>query len=500
MKNVYDAVRGFYGQDAAWNDILKYEWVDGFLRQKAWQDYNDKKLQDVWHHLLMLSLYLAYSDTFIEDAQSIDCEEMLYWLDRNVAEFSIDSSDTQGFFATVIDFHDYLAKRKIALPSDCLKKSFKSLQNKGFFTLKEKRIIQQNNNPLITPDAPAPIYLKLDEHLQELLMVINKFYQKKEYVGDIERAMFLFYGIMGWEDDQELDSQEFWLGFWDYFIFDYHLIKNDKTPLQNFFDSGNYPSEMTFLLKELVKANFSVFFVRNLTSQEWLECEDLFTGKTFFLPSPIEDPSGLKDLLFVGHLFSENMVLINYIMSVPVSKKLRKRIKEEVEKLFSLYCYQNEPNSWDGFFSRHAVAVRHTIEIFTGFSQINAVADFQVPPIAKYLPEKIESKVLFCLFDVLKVSKFSQHDCNIAAKMWLDFCTEHKVVVKKPHLWASGILANFLMINSPLPGDYKYISELFGVRSNLIVKYQKKIAQILDIKENDLRYLNEEGFIMLLNQ
>jgi len=37
MKNVYDEVQTFYEEEIILEPVIKREWVDGYLRQKAWQ-------------------------------------------------------------------------------------------------------------------------------------------------------------------------------------------------------------------------------------------------------------------------------------------------------------------------------------------------------------------------------------------------------------------------------------------------------------------------------
>ncbi len=502
MKNVYDAVWHFYEQDAAWEDILKYEWVEGFLRQKAWQHTDDVRLRAIWQQILMFELYLAYADVPLPDMQLGDYGEMVGWLERNVAEFSLELPAVKSFFQTLMDFEKYLVGRKIIKPSATMMEAAKYITGG-----KKLRLVDGPGNEIkkiplafATPDAPAPIYIKLDEHLQELLLLLNEFYQKSEFIVDFERAIFLYHGIMGWDED-ELDSQkqEFWLGFWDYFLFDYRLISNDKTPLRHFYDTGNYPAETRSLLKELVSARFAVFFMKNLSDEDWLECEDLLTGQTFFLPNPGEHAQTLKDLLFMGHLFSHNMVLVNYVMSVPVSLNLRKRIKEEIIKQFSFYRVQEPGADWDCFYRRHAIAVRHAIDIFTTFSKLNAVVDVDVPDVGKKSSNIGDTRVIEILVQAMKSNVFSFNDQQLAIRMWLDYCyVSYPVAVRKPQNWAAGLVANFALINSAFVVDYDYIGNMFNVPVNSVREYGNKIARALELQEHDLRYLNEEGFIMLL--
>jgi hypothetical protein len=248
----------------------------------------------------------------------------------------------------------------------------------------------------------------------------------------------------------------------------------------------------------LVKARFAVFFVKNIAPDDWLECEDLFTGRNFFLPNPAEEQTPLKDLLFMGHLFSDNMVLVNYVMSVSVSVKLRRRIKEEVNKQRQFFLSQEPGSSWEDFFGRHAVAVRHTIDIFTNFSKLNAVADVTVPKSVGRSERIEDAEVTGLLLKVMADNLFSFHDRQLALRIWFDYCGQKKPIVKKPHLWAAGVVAVFIAINSSFDVDYDYISHIFCVPLPSLYRCRSQIAKAIGLEEYDLRYLNEEGFITLL--
>ena len=69
IKNVYDQVRNFYDESIIWDPAIKQEWVEGFLRQKAWQGTSDDKLKDLWRQIQMFTIYL-------NDADNVDLNEI----------------------------------------------------------------------------------------------------------------------------------------------------------------------------------------------------------------------------------------------------------------------------------------------------------------------------------------------------------------------------------------------------------------------------------------
>ena len=90
-------------------------------------------------------------------------------------------------------------------------------------------------------------------------------------------------------------SDEYAQCFWDYFLFDYRLIANDKNPLQHFYDSV---SEIGFspngkvsrdVLLELLKAELVFFSVTGRTEEGLFSCINIFTGEDYLLMLPFED-------------------------------------------------------------------------------------------------------------------------------------------------------------------------------------------------------------------
>lgn len=62
MKNVYDEVQTFYEEEIILEPVIKREWVDGYLRQKAWQGTTDSELRQVWNNIRYFELYLDVTE------------------------------------------------------------------------------------------------------------------------------------------------------------------------------------------------------------------------------------------------------------------------------------------------------------------------------------------------------------------------------------------------------------------------------------------------------
>ena len=60
-----------------------------------------------------------------------------------------------------------------------------------------------------TPDIPAKIFLNIGERLQELLEVLHRFFEREYFRLDLDRAAFLYYGIlMGYEALRDLPLED----------------------------------------------------------------------------------------------------------------------------------------------------------------------------------------------------------------------------------------------------------------------------------------------------
>ena len=88
MKNVYEAVRLFFEEEITETPIIAREWVEGFLRQKAWSGSADKELHEIWNQLKAFEVYLSYTHYQALDELVVeDYAEALRWLDMNSSGF-----------------------------------------------------------------------------------------------------------------------------------------------------------------------------------------------------------------------------------------------------------------------------------------------------------------------------------------------------------------------------------------------------------------------------
>ena len=68
---------------------------------------------------------------------------------------------------------------------------------------------------------------------------IHQFFQKEEFDTDFQHSLVLYEQALGILELEEECGEDFWRGYWDYFLFDYHLLEEDVTPLELFRRTGS---------------------------------------------------------------------------------------------------------------------------------------------------------------------------------------------------------------------------------------------------------------------
>jgi len=501
MKNVYDEVQQFYEKEITGDVAISRDWVEGFLRQKAWQGADDEELRDIWQNLKMFVMYLDLTDA--EDLEEIPYQEysrVIHWLTSHVKGFKATLKPVRRFFNVLLEFYRHLALKKIVADTTELEQAAQEIAGGEKVQLSEDRgPILRRNSAVLADDMDSLV----SDIIENLMIKLGAFFQQKEFNDDFQRALFLFAGPLNAVPDPEPDEFNlFWQEFWDYFLFDYRLLTNDVSPLKYFADANRkeFTIEGVQILDDLLNAKFMVFTVYRVVNHDWVECINLFTEEKFRLPHPDFDYKAMKRMLFFGHVFAQDTVMVNYITSIELSPNLRQRIKEEAFHQKAIFEIQQPGATWSDFFNRHALAFRHTVDVLITLAKVNVTPFNQLgrsfPKIeAKRTPDTRVSQ----LFDnMMPEYGFSCHDQRLAARMWHDFSQLAQVTVRKPGAWAAAIIYVYAQINSPQGVSAEQLAVDFLVSTTSVYTNRDKIFAALELTKYDPRYLNEEGFIYSL--
>ena len=509
-KNVYDQVENFYSQDLLWEPVIKQEWVEGFLRQKAWQGLDDNRLKELWKQIELFIMYLNYADN--DDLNEITVAEYSFaieWLGERVSGFKATLKRVQHLFNALIDFYSYLFDKKLINDINEITEAAQKIAGGKKLTLIKSglrvdnfRLVEDDVDQLTGFDADFNQHLGgiIGEAIEGLMLKLGKYFHKEDFAEDFERALYLYIGPF--ERVPEEGKDEFWLGFWDYFLFDYHLVESDVKPLEyfNMVYGEKLGIEESRILKELLNSKFTVFYIKKILSPSSVECVNLFTDEVFTLPLLDFDYKSLKKLLFFGHIFPTGLVMINYLSSVEISANLRRRIKDEVIRQTEIFAVQKPDGTLEDFFNRHALVFRHTVKILVTLSKVNVTSRIHLGRSYPIVEDKRvpNQTVIKLLHELALTHAFSLHDQKLLEKMWYDFSQLAEIIVRKPATWAGAIFYAYAEVNSTKHVLVKEIADQLEISSTIIYKNGKQVEQVLQLQVFDPRYLSEEGFVISL--
>lgn len=506
MKNVYDEIRLFFEEDIEWEPIVKREWVEGFLRQKAWQGITDSELRAIWRNIEMFILYLIHAENdSLDELTPREYSIAVEWLAGHIPDYSISLQSVRRFFEVLKDFYSYLYGKKLIAGTEEISRAAEEIA--GGDKLKLIKLDDEISElGIFNGDFDAAVLLpdelgkRVGDTVERLMVKIGSYFQREQFSNDFDRALYLYTGPFDHVPEDEQD--EFWLGFWDYFLFDYHLIESDEKPLQHFFDLQYkvLTADERQILQDLLKAKFTVFYIQKVLGPEWVECIDLFTGIVMKLPYPDFEFHSLKKILFYGHLYSGGVVMLNYVTSVEVSPNLRQRIKDEVLRQQAIYKMQRVEATLADFFDRHALVVRHTIDVLVTLAKVNVTSAFQLE---KEFPAVQEvrtpnGQVTKLAGSLAREYGLSRHDIKLVEKIWHDFSQLAAPAIRKPGIWAAAVLFSFAQINGTDDIAPEELAESVGISLASLKNSRNKLFDILDLQKFDPRYLSEEGFVLSL--
>lgn len=508
--NVYDQVQIFYNEGPIGEPLIKQEWVEGFLRQKAWQGIDDEKLKDLWKQIQNFTIYLNHADN--DDLNELTVPEYslaIEWIAEHIDDFKATLTSVRHMFFVLIDFYAYLFNRKIIVSMEEIKEAEQQITGgKKLNLIKadsmlDKLILFEDDMENISDfdfQRSEDVSIAISEATEGLMIKLGKYFHGESFIEDFERALYLYIGPF--EKVSEEVEDEFWLGFWDYFLFDYHLLQSDLKPLEYFNEvcGENLSGDEYRILQELLNSKFTVFYINKVMNGDSVECIDLFTGKIFNLPLFDFNYKALKKQLFFGHIFPTGLVMINYLTSIEMSINLRRRIKDEVNRQREIFAIQMPNATLHDFFERHALVLRHTVRILVTLSKVNVTSLAQLERSYPVITDSCvpDQGVIEVLHQLVKVYGFSLHDRNLLEKIWHDFSQCNMITVRKPATWATAVFYAYTGINHTNNIVAKDLAERFDVSIASLYNHQKQLENTLELQTFDARYLSEEGFVLSL--
>ena len=513
MENVYDWVEGFYENDPEWNSLLRKEYADGFLRNQAWQGKSEEELFAIWNRLVMLCLYLGNTTLMLGDMSAEDFIDCVAWCGRNVSEFKPEYTHTEAFLTTCIDLFAYLSQQNAITSASAPAEAADILLAGGvmniinsqgeFDELSKKR----NNNA--SADLPTKIYLSIGDRIEEIYDTAESFFRVEGFLSDFQKATALFKTVYrDFSVNKEHQGQGALEAFWDYFLFDYRLQKSNERPIDYFYRevcvagqqhyNEDFAKRNSDVITELLAVHLAVFFEEDM-KEDLSVCRDLLTGEVYYLHLPITEPEDKKDKIFIGHVFYNNSMLLDNIFCVSADAVERKFLRLAFEKCFNWVKVQTREADWIWFINRFPMVIRCLVLICTGGN------DYKLPRLlsvrSETLPEAtpIEACYAKVIETALLEHYFSITDVEIVCRLLADYFVcigesrEHSVSE-----YVAGAIFTFLETNRVYSFTNACNYDFCHVGMMTMLSITDKIETKLKIPVFDSRYINEEGFLVML--
>lgn len=217
------------------------------------------------------------------------------------------------------------------------------------------------------------------------------------------------------------------------------------------------------------------------------------------LPRPDVCLKEARKVLFFGHVHADGVMLLNYIGSVSATAALRRRIKEEIERLYAIYRIQAPEATLEDFFARHAAAVRHLVLHMTTYAQLRIVPE--IAPVA-YTPTP-EPPV--CVVAEAKLARalryippFSSYERKAFLRLFADASAGMETPKASENAFVAAVALYFAIQNVKDIGDVERFFKGFHTTQADVAEHLTHLFITMGMLHPDPRYLTELGFVHLL--
>lgn len=518
MGNVYRKIDHFYKlSHRPLQGILPQEDAERYIRRLAWHGYTDEELSCVWT-VIQNMLYCVESMNLesLYHLTIYDYQDTVRQTIHEKVGFTEDEASVRGIFAIIKKFFAYYRRYLFPSPEEAslqrqtLKEALASFFDEDQFVMPKQRTKKEFYSSLNYAEMLGPDMLaKLDVLMNGLLERIDVFFHQDIYRDDLERAMHLFCGpddetgdiLQGLPDET---SEENWMMFWDYFLFDYHLLDSDETPLQHFFhhNKESLSFSETDMLRDMMQSEFMIFTIEEDCGDSCL-CRNLITDEVLTLPRPDLPLMDVRQQIFYGHVHLCGLMMTNHIVALPAGNRLQRRMKEILLRQLAMFRCQHRKASVQEFLQRESALVRHTLYIMSSFAQLNVLSNAQIPePFPRQpLIHEIYKKEESVLAEIARRIGFSRFAVGLICKLFEDYLWVGVPSVKEPKSMPAIITACLFAYGSINGMDFTQVPRLYGVlnaEKKDIQHHIKAIRESLKCHPFDPRYLTEEGFVASL--
>lgn len=506
MENVYTLVKRFYSQNGRANIFVARTLVERYLRAAAWRGRSNEDLCIDWYCIEdFLAVIQRRDDSLARLFIRIDYLALFFrYADAHIDRRPL-KRHAEDYFARMNAFLTYLDETgDYDIDLGELDADLEMFYITGRFRLPE-RVEWEEIDGLTIEDIEEDERIEMEElnsRLNELLHRIGEYYRRPEYQLDIGRAAMIYtgdlYDMEEYEHASEEEKETFWLRFWDYFFFDYHLIRTDETPISRYSEMewDNLSYDEREIIRDLLAARFAVLAVTE-EYDDHVVCRDILRDEEIVLPHP-DIPGVLSKSILFGHICDEGMMMLNYITAIPASKRLQKRISDTLHREYELFRMQSPDGTMDEFLEREAALVRHTIHVLSTLAQLDVLPRRILPtPIPRTLHPKDCAEELAVLAIVAEKLGFSCYGRALMAGLYLDYAQADSVRAQTAEALTATIFL-FAEINNIDLAPITELYHVFGSTKRKVCAACDRMRETLGCISFDPRYLGEEGFVTML--
>lgn len=371
MTNIYDLISDLYTDDDGWNQVLRKEYAEGFMRMEAFRGGSDDDLMDAWSQVMYLLIYCGNTNCSIGDLSGEDFIYCISWCDRNIGDFELNYTNVENFLAVSGRLLHYL-KQKRAITADtaaakCALKLLGPEQRLLLFDEEGRLPAEYEARRINTePDLGMKVFVQLGRRMDDVFTLLREYFQRAAFRYDRKQACVSFFGR---EDVPELEENpDLFAAFWEYFAFDYRLMETGRRPLEEFYEyykehpDARYASSNHMLLRlmeTLKDAQLVVFTIEEQTADGWFRCRDFFTGNILELSLPVEEDTDYRPFLCSAHVLGDGNLVTEYLRSVSIGPLVRKSLRNNFEHLLAWYRVAHPEADWLDFCRDNSALVNH---------------------------------------------------------------------------------------------------------------------------------------------
>lgn len=487
MPNVYERIEEFYFKTST--VICPQKLVEGYIQEKAWKNKSDAELTSIWIKIAMHILFLSWTGkNFSTEMNVQDLGTLINWLDKNALDFNKNVTNARSYLLVIKDFNKYLAKKSFANYSIDWQDLAAAISDKQSFDQLTKAT---EKSALRLPNLPSAIFIHMEDCMYELVEELGKRVEDRFLFEEFNRAISLYKKSTLLDNDDEMESDDFMLGFWGYFLFVYRTTRHDERLLMHYIRHNNLGVRHIKTAKKILSSKFLIAYNKKNAA----ECINLLTNEGLGVGF-----SG-KANLFLGSYYPDDLLNHPYFYGYTVNSSIAKRIKSNILRLKSyLEILREEKFTEDEFILHYPCVVKYIIEIFMRYDKLEVVPIQEVKKIFLDQPKKELPESFLETFSNMMLGRgFSRATVYNAKRMWQEILypmfadnTSYSLEeLIEATCWLMIYLIknddNILFDANPMGYPEKKFQQIRKIYSH--------VKQQTVFKENKLAYFDEESII-----